>query len=38
VLNYFPTKKEIEPKIYAYKLVGVPAKKGLLKIGYKSVM
>ncbi len=32
--NYFPAKKEIEPKIYAYKLIGVPAKKGLLKIGY----
>ncbi len=36
MLNYFPTKKEIEPKIYAYKLVGVPVKKGLLKIGYTT--
>ena len=32
--NFFPPRLAINPTIYAYELVGVPAKQGQLKIGF----
>ena len=34
--NYFPEKKNIEPKIYVYSLPGVPEKDAWLKVGYTT--
>jgi len=31
--KYFPDKPEVNPRIYAYKLIGVPDHEGFLKIG-----
>lgn len=33
---FFPSKPDVNPKIYAYLLIGVTTHKGLLKIGYTS--
>lgn len=32
--DFFPLKPDVNPKIYAYELIGVETHKGLLKIGY----
>lgn len=32
--DFFPARPEADPKIYAYELVGVPEKKGWVKVGY----
>jgi len=34
--NYFPTKREYNQTIYAYKLIGVAGKEDLLKVGYTT--
>ena len=32
--NFFPQRAQVNPTIYAYRLVGVPSHDGYLKIGY----
>ncbi|HMY80560.1 MAG TPA: GIY-YIG nuclease family protein, partial [Candidatus Absconditabacterales bacterium] len=34
--KYFPSRPELHPQIYAYRLLGVTDKEGLLKIGYTT--
>ncbi|WP_457594013.1 GIY-YIG nuclease family protein [Hydrogenimonas sp.] len=32
--RFFSERKQLDPKIYAYRLLGVPEKEGLIKVGY----